>query len=107
MKVEHELVKGIDSVFENEDASIGFCDDEFSSYFKFGSRNTVVFLIADRKPRHDESFKLVKGATATVWRFANSAADPAEDNSPWPFQFDVYLNEKFDTSKPVWIWVEY
>ncbi|MCH8839773.1 MAG: hypothetical protein IH831_03690 [Planctomycetes bacterium] len=109
MKIEHKMIKD-GSFFQSADIDFSFCASTFRFYFKFGQRNTVFFMIADRKPRHAEAFKLeCRANPGWCWYFVGINIDdyPDEDPSPWTGSFDCYLNEMFNTSKPVYIWVEY
>ena len=110
MNIEHKLIKQYNEFISEV---ISFCKSEFKLYFKFGNRNTVFFMVADRKPRHGEAFKLAKRAgdgASSIWYFADLNLDehPDDENeSPWPYDFDLYLSDTFDNAKPVYIWVEY
>ncbi len=105
IRIQHVLVKSeFGSEFGND--SVSFCTSEFREYFKFGRRNSVFFLISDRDPRNGEAYRLIRNSTGNWWNFADEYLREY-DPSPWPIQFDMYLDEKFGTSKPVWIWVEF
>lgn len=112
MKITHEMVKKEDiyNIDYHRGTNFSFCSENFRFYFKFGRRSVVFFIVSDRKPRHGEAFKLVRDFEGgNCWSFADINLDehPEEDESPWPFDFDEYLNNTFDTAKPVYIWVEY
>lgn len=89
--------------YENSSGQISVCASSFEDYFDLKKEDCVVYVSSEEPKRGTNYYTLGrKSLNFDTWRFVDG---PDKRRSPWPGDFDAWLNERFPKSTCVYVWV--
>ena len=88
-----------------ENDCFALCTWDFRQYFNVGIAEEIDLVISHTKPRSPACYRL-SPLEDDCWRFSDCKQLLNDEDSPWGYTFDEFLDENFGGQKPVYVSAE-